>query len=261
MIELNCRTLENPRGDRYGWNIYVSSTARTPYSAPMAQGTRDGPSSFRGAASRRLRWSYLFIVCDSPKQRRRAMVAGDDLAVRGNSCARAANRKGHVLDAWGSFAVMGSGDEHGHFNSYIRSKHLLFGPCFSAGWKTARRRWTRIQLGRVAQRLHLQPFHWNVESAGRHERQPLVSDEHSACQWRSIDHQRLDRQYHGCQRGTTGLANGNKFLAQPNGSAPGVTVLSLHACSTQRASVLCRAEPSDAVFGCIRNWDVDFGRE
>jgi hypothetical protein len=56
-------------------------------------------SSPTSANSPRRRWLYLSLVCGSPKQRyHRAVVGGDDLAVRANSCSRAPERKGDVLD-------------------------------------------------------------------------------------------------------------------------------------------------------------------
>ena len=96
MIETNRRTLQNARGERYGWNPHISSIARTPYSFWKREDTRD-VALVADASSTALVWIYLFVIGDRPEQRRWAVVAGDDLALRGNSCAPAADRQGHVL--------------------------------------------------------------------------------------------------------------------------------------------------------------------
>jgi hypothetical protein len=132
VIEINRRTLKNACGKRYGWNPRISSIARTPYSFWKREDTRDGPALVADASSTALVWIYLFVIGDRPEQRRWAVVAGDDLAIRGDSCARIANWESSVLDSRGSLAVMGSCEQHRHFNRCIRSKHLLFEPCFSA---------------------------------------------------------------------------------------------------------------------------------
>src|SRR4029077_3418704 len=82
-----------------------------------------------------------------------AMVAGDGLAVRGDSCACLADRKGNFLDSRGSFSVMGSSDEYCHRGGGVGSKHLLLGPCFSSERTALLSGWTYFQLGRATQRL------------------------------------------------------------------------------------------------------------
>ena len=153
MIEINRRTLKSVCGERYGWNPHILSIARTLYSFWKREDTRNGPALVADASSTALVWIYLFVIGDRPEQRRWAVVAGDDLAVRGNSWARLVNRKSHVLDSRGSFSVMGSSDQHGHFNRWIGSKHFLLGPLFSIRWKVAGLWGTRNQLGGAAKRL------------------------------------------------------------------------------------------------------------
>jgi len=155
MVEIYLPALHSARGDGYGWNIYVSSKSRISYSAPTPRVARDRPSSSLGPASRWLRCSYLSMLCDSSKQCCRAMVAGNDMALRGNSCTRAANRKSHVLDSRGSLAVMGSSDQQGYCDRWIRSEHLLFSPCFSSRWQAAGSWRTCQQLGGIAQRIQI----------------------------------------------------------------------------------------------------------
>ena len=82
MIEINRRTQKSARSERYGWNPHISSIARTPYSFWKREDTRDGPALVAEASFTSLIWSYLFVLGDRAKQRRWAMVAGDELAIR-----------------------------------------------------------------------------------------------------------------------------------------------------------------------------------
>ena len=152
MIEIYLPPLDSARGGGYGWNIHTSKL-RISYSVATARVRRDRPRSSPGPARRWLCRSYLFMLCDSSKQCRRTMVAGNDLAVRGNSRTRATHRKSHVLDSRGSLAVMGSSDQHGHCDRWIWSEHLLFKPCFSSRWQAAGSWRTCQQLGGTAQRI------------------------------------------------------------------------------------------------------------
>jgi hypothetical protein len=97
MIEINRRTVQNARGERYGWNLHISSIARTPFPFWKREDTGDDLGLVAEASSTALVWIDLFVIGDRPERRRWAVVASDDLAVQGNSCARAADRKGHVL--------------------------------------------------------------------------------------------------------------------------------------------------------------------
>ena len=136
MIEIYLPPSDSAPGGGYGGNIHTSKL-RISYSVATAPVRRDRRRSFPGPAHRWLCCSHLFMLCDSSKQCRRTMVAGNDLAVRGNSCTRAAHRKSHVLDPRGSLAVMGSSDQHGYCDRWVWSEHLLFRPCLSSRWQAA----------------------------------------------------------------------------------------------------------------------------
>jgi hypothetical protein len=98
MIDLKVSSIKNPRDDGYGWNLYVLSIARMLFHEPAAEITLHSPSSANCAVPHFRGGLKLFIVRDRSEQRHWAVVAGNDLAIRGGSCARAADRKGHVLD-------------------------------------------------------------------------------------------------------------------------------------------------------------------
>ena len=82
MIEINRRRQKTAGRERYGWNPHISSIARTLYSFWKREDTRDSPALVADATSTALVWIYIFVLGDRPEQRRWAVVAGDDLAVR-----------------------------------------------------------------------------------------------------------------------------------------------------------------------------------
>jgi len=132
MIELKVCSVKGTRDDGYGWNLYLLSTAGVLCHEPAAETTLDSSSSTNCAIPDFRRSLNPFIARDRSEQRRWTVVAGDDVAVRGNPRARVANWKSHVLDPWRSLAVVGPGEQHGYCNCHFGSKHLLFESCFFA---------------------------------------------------------------------------------------------------------------------------------
>ena len=108
MVEINSLSVQGARRERYGWNPHISSIGRTPYFFWKREDTRDGPALVVDNPPTAPVWIDLFLIGDRPEQCRRSVVAGEDLAIRSDSCARIADRKSHVLDSRGSLAVMGS---------------------------------------------------------------------------------------------------------------------------------------------------------
>jgi hypothetical protein len=164
MIETNRRTLQNARGERYGWNPHISSIARTPYPFWKREDTGDDLGLVADASSTALVWIYLFVIGDRPEQRRWAVVFGDDLALRGHSCAPAADRQGPVVErrtdrGHDSSHVLGSSDQCKYGRYQPCSKHILCRGDFPTRWLPACKRWTHSKLRRLAGRLSLQAVH------------------------------------------------------------------------------------------------------